>query len=344
LIFAGLKVGENISLKSFNTMGVSASARFYCAVENVDELKEAISWGKDKNLKIMTLGGGSNILFTSDFDGLIIHNNITGKVTLQENAELVHLYVGAGEVWHDLVRFAVRRDWYGIENLALIPGSVGAAPLQNIGAYGVELKDVLVRVHALDIDSLEEISFTNEECQFAYRDSIFKQEKKGQLVIFGIEIILSKIPSINIEYGDIRKVLEEKNIMSADAQAIYDAVCKIRQSKLPDPKELGNTGSFFKNPIVEKKVLEKIQKSHPEAPFYPIDNEHIKIPAGWLIEQSGWKGKRVGNTGNHEKQALVIVNYGDATGTEILEHARNVIDDIDKRFGIRLQPEVNIID
>lgn len=338
-----LKIGENISLRPFNTMGLEISARYYCSVEDVDELKEAIQFGKDNNLEILTLGGGSNVLFTNDFDGLIIHNLIKGKVTLQENDEMVHLFIGAGEVWHDLVRFAVRRDWYGIENLALIPGSVGAAPIQNIGAYGAELKDVLVRVHALDVNTLEELSFSNAECQFAYRDSIFKGEKKGELIVFGIEIILSKIPTINIEYGDIRKVLEEKNVMSADAQAIFDAVCAIRQSKLPDPKELGNTGSFFKNPIVDKSVFERIKKQYPEVPSYPVDDEKVKIPAGWLIEQSGWKGKRIGNTGNHAKQALVIVNYGGAKGKEIWEHAQNVIADIDKNFGIKLQAEVNII-
>jgi len=324
-------------------MGLDVVARYYYEANDVDELKEAIAWQREKACKFLVLGGGSNIVFTQDFDGLIIHNQILGVSTIQESPELVHLFVGAGEQWHDLVQFAVQRDWYGIENLALIPGSVGAAPIQNIGAYGVEIKDVLLSVHALNTETLEEESFTNEECEFSYRMSVFKGAQKGKYIIFGIEILLSKQAQVNIEYGDIRKVLEDNEVMTVDAKAVFDAVCAIRQSKLPDPTELGNTGSFFKNPIVDSKVLDSIQVNFPEVPHYLVQDNKVKIPAGWLIEKAGWKGKRVGETGNHEKQALVIVNYGEAKGSEIVAHAKNVMASVKDQFGIELEAEVNII-
>lgn len=339
-----LKIQENISLKSLNTMGLNVQTRYYAQVADVEELRAALIWQQTNNVNSMILGGGSNVLFTTDFDGLIIHNQIRGMATLQQNDELVHLYVGGGENWHDFVEFTVKRGWYGIENLALIPGLVGAAPIQNIGAYGVELKDVLVRVHALNRETLEDESFSNEECEFGYRNSIFKQREKGKYIIVGIELVLSKIPKVNTEYGAIRSVLTEQGIDNPTGIDVFSAVVAIRQSKLPDPKELGNTGSFFKNPIVPKEKFEEIKAKHEQVPSYPIDDKMVKIPAGWLIEKAGWKGKVVGNTGNHKNQALVIVNYGEATGQEIAEHAARVMDSIMNEFGIRLEAEVNIIE
>jgi UDP-N-acetylmuramate dehydrogenase len=343
LIFAGLNILKNISLQTLNTMGIDVLASNFVEVETVSQLLEALEWSETNKKEIMVLGGGSNVLFTRDFDGLIIQNKIRTVEIIEETKDSVFLHIGAGENWHELVQYTVDQNWYGIENLALIPGSVGAAPIQNIGAYGVELKDVLTKVHAIDLQSKNTRTFSNEECKFAYRDSVFKSVNKGKFTIVGIEIGLSKVRRINIEYGDIRKVLDEMDERDIIAKTIFDAVCKIRKSKLPDPAVLGNTGSFFKNPIVSMDIMENIKSSHPDVPMYPVDENRVKIPAGWLIEKSGWKGKRIGETGNHEKQALVIVNYGKATGIEVLEHANRVIDDIKNKFGIELQAEVNII-
>lgn len=293
--------------------------------------------------KHMVLGGGSNVLFKSDFDGLVILNRISGIEIISENEDEVIIKVGAGEVWHDLVMHCVNNGWGGIENLSLIPGTVGAAPMQNIGAYGVEIKEVFTELNAYDIENGEFKTFSNKECEFAYRSSVFKTHLKGKYIICEVSFSLSKKPIINSSYGAIQKTLEKKGISNPGIQDISQAVIEIRKSKLPDPAEIGNCGSFFKNPVVEKRLANNLGKKYPQMPRYPIDENHVKIPAGWLIEKAGWKGKKIGNTGSHKDQALVLVNYGNANGEEIAQLALDIQKDISIRFDILLEPEVNII-
>jgi UDP-N-acetylmuramate dehydrogenase len=284
-------------------------------------------------------------LFTADFPGLVVRNVLRGIDIVQETDDLVHLKVGAGENWHALVLWAVERGYGGIENLSLIPGTVGAAPIQNIGAYGVEIKDVLVSVEALDLHNDARIChFTNAECQFGYRDSLFKRTGKGRYCITSVTLALSKEPHVlHLGYGDVQKNIEAQGIVQPTIADVSRTVIQIRQSKLPDPAVLGNCGSFFKNPEVDRRVLDRIREAHPAAPGYDLPQGRVKIPAGWLIEQCGWKGRRVGATGCYEKQALVLVNYGGATGEAVKALAHTIIESVDERFGVRLEPEVNIL-
>jgi UDP-N-acetylmuramate dehydrogenase len=291
----------------------------------------------------MILGGGSNVLFSEDYNGLVIKNEIIGIELHKEDEKHVWLEVQSGTNWHDLVLYCVERDWGGIENLSLIPGTVGAAPMQNIGAYGVEFESVFVQLEAIDLRSGNGFIFHKADCRFGYRDSIFKQEAKGKYFICSVMLKLDKEPVINTSYGDIQKILDAKNINHPYIQDVSDAVIEIRSSKLPDPKVIGNAGSFFKNPEVKTAVLKTIQKEYPDCPHYKLPHEKVKIPAAWLIEQCGWKGKVVGETGNHAKQALVIVNYGNATGKEIWDHAMHVQKSVHEKFGIKLEPEVNLV-
>ncbi|MCB9263205.1 MAG: UDP-N-acetylmuramate dehydrogenase, partial [Flavobacteriales bacterium] len=265
------------------------------------------------------------------------------KTILEETEEYVVVRFGAGEIWHETVMFAVNSGWGGLENLSLIPGSVGAAPIQNIGAYGVEIKDVLLQVNFIDLIGGEEKSLSNAECFFDYRNSIFKNELKNKVIVTSIDLKLNKNSTLKLDYGDIKSELSKQNIEKPTIKDVSQAVINIRQSKLPDPKELGNSGSFFKNPVIENELLQKIIQTNPEVKSYPIDENHSKLAAGWLIEQAGWKGKRVGNTGSHKNQALVLVNYGNATGKEIKNLAYTIIDSVERQFGVRLEPEVNII-
>lgn len=332
---------KNVDLKPYNTFGISVKANYFAAFQDVSTLAKLLSDNRDKNITV--LGGGSNVLFTKEFDGLILRNEIKGKEVVKEEGDFVYVKAGAGENWHEFVLYCIDNNWGGIENLSLIPGSVGASPMQNIGAYGVEIKDVFHELEAFNIEAGKLETFSHSECKFGYRESVFKRALKGKYVITSVTYRLSKQHDVNTSYGAINSELEAKGIKDPTIKDISDAVIAIRQSKLPDPKKIGNAGSFFKNPVVEKSIVTKIQEKYPEVPFYPIDENHVKLPAGWLIDTAGWKGKRWGNHGVHSKQALVLVNYHDATGTEIYALSQEILDDIQDKFGVLLEREVNII-
>ncbi|MDX1911212.1 MAG: UDP-N-acetylmuramate dehydrogenase [Saprospiraceae bacterium] len=335
-----MTIQKDVSLLLYNTFGLDARADYFAEVNNIAELRAAIN---SKLSPVLLLGGGSNILFTTDVRGLVIKNNIGGMRLLKTFSRKVWVEIGGGENWHQFVCWAVAQGFGGIENMSLIPGTVGAAPIQNIGAYGVELKDVFVRLNAIHLETGKEKVFTRKSCQFGYRDSIFKRSEKGKWCITSVVFSLTRYSHrININYGDIRKTLETNGIRRPGIADISQAVIQIRQSKLPDPAEIGNCGSFFKNPETEASVLKAILHDYPLAPHFPLPDGRVKIPAGWLIEQCGWKGKRVGNTGSYEKQALVLVNHGGATGEEVKNLAQAIIDSVHAKFGIRLEPEVNM--
>lgn len=338
-----MAIHEYFSLQPYNTFGINSIAKQFCVVKNKEDILNLIQKQFIYYRKHLLLGSGSNILLCNDFDGLVIKNEIIGIELIKEDENFVWIKSFSGTLWHDFVMYCVENNYGGIENLSLIPGTVGAAPMQNIGAYGAELKDTFVSLEAIEIKTGETFIFDKDACAFGYRESIFKKEEKGNYFIYSVEFKLSKKPNINSQYGDIQKILQEKNIENPTIKDIFNAVIEIRESKLPNPKELGNAGSFFKNPEVEKDVAEKIQLEFPAMPKYDLPNGKIKIPAAWLIEQCGWKGKQIGNTGNHAKQALVIVNYGNATGNEIWQHALSVQKSVLGKFGILLEAEVNAI-
>ncbi|MEM9548213.1 MAG: UDP-N-acetylmuramate dehydrogenase [Bacteroidota bacterium] len=326
-------------LRDFNTMRMKASAKGIIPVYSARDIYEVLVKGLSP-LKI--LGGGSNILITKDQDAYILKNEIKGIEIIDEDHEMVLVKVGAGENWHNLVLWTISQNLGGIENLALIPGCVGAAPMQNIGAYGVEQVSVFHSLNAIHLEEGTTRVFYNEDCQFGYRDSIFKNSLKGKYIITHVNYIFSKEHVLNTSYGAINQKLEENGIQQPTISDVAEAVIEIRQSKLPDPKILPNTGSFFKNPIVPIEKLEEIQNSYDQVPHYPIDDSTVKIPAAWLIEKAGFKGKRNGDAGTHKSHALVLVNYGDATGDEMLAFARSIQDGAESMFGICLEPEVNI--
>ncbi len=333
---------QNYDLTKLNTFGIKAKTSFYVELKNEEDIFELFSSTEFKNNSKLFLGGGSNVLFTKDYDGIVILNKIKGIEILEENEQSVLIRAMSGEIWHDLVIFAVGRGYWGIENLSLIPGTVGAAPMQNIGAYGAELKDVIESVETYNIETGAERVFTNEECKFGYRESVFKNELKGKYFIVSITIRLSKTEKRNISYKVLQEYLKQNKIEIKNVKDISMAVAQIRRSKLPDPAILGNAGSFFKNIFVEKEKLIELLKMYPTLPHYEEDNL-FKIPSGWLIEQCCWKGKRVGNVGMHENQALVLVNYGGATGKEIKDFAEEIINSVFLKFGLKLSPEVNLI-
>jgi UDP-N-acetylmuramate dehydrogenase len=332
---------EQFNLQEKNTFGLSVKANYYSSFTDVTELKSLLSNLPAKNL--MILGGGSNVLFTQNFDGVLLRNEIGGVEKIEETEKHVFLKVGAGVVWHDFVLYSIEQNLGGVENLSLIPGSVGASPMQNIGAYGVEIKDVFHELEAYHIETGEVHTFNNESCQFGYRESVFKRALKNQYVILNVTFKLSKNPVINTSYGAINDELSAMGVEHPTIKDVSDAVIKIRQSKLPNPAEIGNAGSFFKNPVVANTHVDKLKERHPNMPVYPIDENSSKIPAGWLIEQDGWKGKRFDKYGVHAKQALVLVNYGGASGTDILNLSEQIIQSIEKNFGIKLEREVNIV-
>lgn len=342
-----MKIYENFSLKDYNTFGVDVTARYFAEVSSTDELIGVLKSAREKgnfDIKPLFLGGGSNILFTKDYEGLVIQLNLKGisKETVSENEVLVT--AAAGENWHSFVLFCLEQGYGGLENLSLIPGNVGTSPMQNIGAYGVEIKDVFENCKVLNLETLETEYFDNAECKFGYRDSIFKNDGKGKYVILDVTFRLTmKNHVIRIEYGAIKSELERQNITDPTIRDVSDAVISIRQSKLPDPKLLGNAGSFFKNPTISKSAFEALQQRFPAIPGY-ASGQWVKVPAGWLIEQCGWKGKEIGNVASHHLQALVIVNKtGQAGGAEIFEFSQKVIDSVEDKFGITLEREVNII-
>ncbi len=334
---------ENISLKPFNTFGIEVRSRFFISVHSAEEIKQAYSDPKFKNEKKLIIGGGSNILFQSDFDGLVIKNEIKGIRKLKEDENHVWVSAGAGEIWHEFVLFCLENNWAGLENLSLIPGCVGAAPMQNIGAYGVEVKDLITEVKTIQLNDLKEHNFTNEECKFGYRESIFKHQEKNKHCITEVIFRLNKKPDYKISYGAIEEELKKYPDIPISIRKISDAVIRIRQSKLPDPKEIGNAGSFFKNPEAPKGQVEKLKIDFPALVFYPVNENIVKVAAGWLIENSGWKGFTRNNYGVHKLQALVLVNYGGATGKEIHSLSEEIIQSVFQKFGIRLEREVNII-
>jgi UDP-N-acetylmuramate dehydrogenase len=337
-----MKIQENISLKPFNTFGIDQKATFFLQARSIEDLKNGISWAKERKLEVLILGGGSNILLTKDFFGLVIKVELLGIQVISENEEEALVEVGAGEVWHDWVLYAISQGWGGIENLSLIPGTVGASPMQNIGAYGVEIKEVFENLKALHRETFIIHSFDAESCRFGYRESVFKHELKDQFIITSVTFRLEKKPKFHVEYGAVKETLIANGIETLDIKAISDAVIQIRQSKLPDPKEIGNAGSFFKNPTIPLAQFEELKKEFPEIPGY-VNDEGIKVPAGWLIEHSGWKGRRIGEVGVHAKQALVLVNYGDGKGEEIKSLSKKIQSSVKEKFGILLSPEVNFI-
>jgi len=338
-----MNIIENYPLLKLNTFGIDVKAKYFTSINTINELIEVTKTNVFKDLELLILGGGSNILLTKDFDGLVILNNIKGKEIIDQNQQSIFLKIGAGENWHELVMYCVDNGWGGIENLSLIPGNTGTAPMQNIGAYGVEIKETFIELEALEISSGKIVKFNNSDCEFGYRESVFKNKMKNQYIILNITLELKKNPVLNINYGDVKAILESQNIKNPDIKEVSNAIISIRQSKLPDPKKIGNSGSFFKNPIVSLNQLELIKKKYPNVVNYEINENEFKIAAGWLIERAGWKGKKFNNYGIHEKQALVLVNYGLANGMEIFELSEKIILDIKDKFGIKLEREVNII-
>jgi len=337
-----MKIQTNFSLKNYNTFGIEAKAKQFVAVHNTTELQSILE--KNRLEKKFILGGGSNMLLTQDIDALVIHIDLKGKRIIREDDDFVWVESQAGENWHEFVLWTIDQNFGGLENMSLIPGNVGTTPVQNIGAYGTEIKDTFYSCEAMTIENQKMRTFTKAECHFGYRESIFKNEAKDQYIITSVIFKLTKRNhKINISYGDISGELAKNNITIPTLKDVSNAVIAIRQSKLPDPKELGNSGSFFKNPILLKKDFEKIHQQFPEMKYYEISESEVKVPAGWLIEQAGFKGKRFGDAGIHKNQALVLVNYGNATGKEILDVSKNIQETIFRIFGIHIDAEVNVI-
>lgn len=335
-------IQSNVSLQPYNTFGIDVSATAFARFSSVSEL-EGILHENNGKLPLFILGGGSNVLFTKSVDALVLKNELKGFDHLNETEDTIDIRVGAGEEWHAFVRYCVEKGWGGVENLSLIPGSVGASPMQNIGAYGAEIKDCFVELTAFHIEKRELHTFSAEDCAFGYRESVFKRALKGQYIIVSVTYRLQKHPQFNTGYGAIQTELDAMNVTELSVSAISQAVMNIRNSKLPNPKELGNAGSFFKNPVVEAAVAETLKVRFPEMPNYPQPDGSVKLAAGWLIEQAGWKGKRIGSCGVHARQALVLVNYGGASGNEIYELSQAVLDDVQLQFGVLLEREVNIL-
>ncbi|OKL41333.1 UDP-N-acetylmuramate dehydrogenase [Pontibacter flavimaris] len=338
-----MRLQTDFPLKPYNTFGIDVKARLFARFDTVEELQELLRLPELRQEPKLILGGGSNLLFTKDFEGVVLLNGIKGIRKIGEDEAHVYLKAGGGEVWHAFVLHTLNMNLGGVENLSLIPGTVGAAPLQNIGAYGVELKDVFQELEAVHMETGEVRVFDNEACRFGYRESVFKNELKGQYIVTHVVFKLHKQHTLNTSYGAIKTTLEEMQVQEPNIHHVSAAVCHIRQSKLPDPKQIGNAGSFFKNPEIPLSQYEELQKLYPAIPSYPVSETTVKVPAGWLIEQCGWKGKVIGNYGVHRNQALVLVNYGGAKGEDIRKLAFEVIASVKERFGIQLSPEVNIM-
>lgn len=335
-----MEIKKNISLKPFNTFGIDVAATSFVEVKNTNELKSVLS---NNTQSLLILGGGSNLLFTTDFDGLAIKNNFKGITVVEENDSEIYLRIGAGEVWHEFVLYCIEHGYAGVENLSLIPGNVGASPMQNIGAYGVEVKDVITEVEALHLKDYSLNTFSNDACEFGYRSSVFKTSEKGNYFITAVTFKLNKQAKVNTSYGAIDGELKRLEIENPTIKDVSNAVINIRSSKLPDPKKIGNSGSFFKNPVISEVQKNKILANYPDAPNYSQPNGVFKMAAGWLIEKCGWKGKRIDNYGVHELQALVLVNYGGAKGSEIYSLSEQIIESVNSKFGIILEREVNIL-
>ncbi|MCZ8198634.1 MAG: UDP-N-acetylmuramate dehydrogenase [Flavobacterium sp.] len=337
-----MKIELNFPLKKYNTFGIEANAKQFVAIHNLAELKSVLE--KHNDDKKFILGGGSNMLLTQDIDALVIHVDLKGKKIIKEDDDFVWVESQAGENWHEFVLWTIDQNFGGLENMSLIPGNVGTTPVQNIGAYGTEIKDTFISCDAMNLLTQEMKTFTKEECSFGYRESIFKHEAKDKFVITSVIFKLTKRNhKINTSYGDITKELEKQNVTIPTLKDVSNAVIAIRQSKLPDPKELGNSGSFFKNPIISKELFEKVQQKFPDVKFFEVSPTEVKVPAGWLIEHAGLKGYRKDDAGVHKNQALVLVNYGNATGQDILALSRYVQKTVFDKYGIAIEAEVNVI-
>jgi UDP-N-acetylmuramate dehydrogenase len=338
-----MRIEPQASLRAHNTFGIEAVAKWLAEVRTLDELRALLAEPRLAAEPKLVLGGGSNILLTRDFDGLVIRNRLPGIAVVRQDHEHAWVRAAAGEVWHDLVRFAVERGLGGIENLALIPGQVGAAPMQNIGAYGVELAETCESVEAVDATSGAPLTLTNADCEFGYRDSVFKRRLRGRVVVTAVTLRLARRPRLRLDYGDLRRTLDEMGAAAPDVRAVSAAVVRIRTSKLPDPRTIGNAGSFFKNPVLAGEAFAALAAQHADLPHYAQPDGRIKVPAGWLIERCGWKGRTLGRAGVHDRHALVLVNRGGATGAEVLHLAQEIQRSVKERFGIQLEPEVNLI-
>lgn len=336
-----MQVLENFPLKDLNTFGVAANARYYAAFDSIASLNDIMS--KYPGQPLLILGGGSNVLLTKDFEGLVLKNDICGIRKVSEDAEFVYIRAGAGENWHQFVLHTIEQGWGGLENLSLIPGCVGASPMQNIGAYGVEIKDVFEQLTAFHLNERSNYTFRAQACEFGYRESVFKRKYKGQFVIADVTFRLRKQPVLNTSYGAIAAELKARGIEHPTIRDVSDVVISIRQSKLPDPKETGNAGSFFKNPSITIPQFDALKKQYPGIVAYLNPDGTMKLAAGWLIEQAGWKGYRQGDAGVHARQALVLVNHGQATGAEIVALSEQIIASIKEKFGVELEREVNIV-
>lgn len=363
-----IEIQKDYDLTDLNTFHIKAKAKLFCEIKTEQDFLDLIKTSEFKNNEKLFIGGASNILFSKDFDGIIICNRLKGIEVTKEDEESVWIKSTGGEWWNDLVLFAVNKNYWGIENLALVPGTVGAAPVQNIGAYGVEVKDVIENVEAFEIDTGDKKIFNLAECEFGYRESVFKNKLKGEYFISAVVFKLDKKQKANINYRALKDYLEKNKLEIKNSKDVSEAISEIRKSKLPDPKVLGSAGSFFKNVYIDEKKLEELKKTYPDMPSFKEENKTsplapllnkergsptdvgrgevdvlIKIPSGWLIEQCGWKGKKIGNVGVHEQQALVLVNHGGATGKEVLNLANEIINSVYEKFGLKLTPEVNLI-
>lgn len=336
-----MQIHENFSLKPYNTFSIDAKARFFNEFSSVDELEEYLMLYAQ--YAIFILGGGSNILFTKDFDGAVLKNEIKGIQLQHEDVDYVYVKVGAGEDWHQFVLYCIEHNWAGVENLSLIPGNIGASPIQNIGAYGVELDDIFWSLEAFHLDERRIHTFTNEDCEFGYRNSIFKNRYRGEFAILSVTFQLKKRPVFHTDYGAITEELEKMGVKDLSIKAVSQAVINIRSSKLPDPKIIPNAGSFFKNPEVPTEKYEALKSAFPDIVAYPLAKGTVKLAAGWMIEQCGWKGYRKGDAGCHAKQALVLVNHGNAKGEEIYDLSEAIFQSVNNKFGVFLEREVNIL-
>lgn len=339
-----MQLQENISLRSYNTFGIDANARYFSSFATIEELRELLSYLKNKNIQEqLVLGGGSNILFTAAYNGCILKNNLKGIELIAEDDNHYYVKAQAGENWHGFVMHCIQHQYAGLENLSLIPGNTGASPMQNIGAYGVEIKDVFHELEALYIEDGSMQTFRPDDCAFGYRESVFKRKYKGKFIICSVSFRLNKKPVFHTSYGALESELTRMGIQELTIKAVSDAVIRIRNSKLPNPAIIGNAGSFFKNPVVPEWLYETIRQNYPDIPGYTAGTGLIKLAAGWLIEQCGWKGYREGDAGCYDKQALVLVNYGKASGREIWDLSCRIIESVKEKFGVELEREVNIV-
>ena len=338
-----MNIKENYSLRHLNTFGIDVLARYYVEPSSVEEIRELLAYSEYKNNPKLILGGGSNILFTKNYDGIVLKIDLKEIKIIREDNEFYYIKIGAGENWHQLVLHCIKNNYTGIENLSLIPGNVGAAPIQNIGAYGVELKEVFIELEAINIHNGNLETFSKSDCKFGYRNSIFKNELKGEYIICSVTLKLRKDPVFNTSYGALQHELENMGVEELSIKAISDAVCKIRRSKLPDPAEIGNAGSFIKNPLVSNEKFEELKSKTPDIIGYKTSETETKLAAAWLIDQCGWKGKRSGDAGVHKDHALVLTNYGNATGSEIYDLSEKISNSVQEMFGIVLEREVNVV-